>query len=338
MMTDSATSGTGPRPSPVRSVTSHLPRAALGGALMGLANLVPGISGGTMLLAAGVYDDFIDAVSTITRFRLERRSLLLLLVITAAAATGILLFAGPVKDLVIGRRWIMYSIFVGLTLGGIPTLWRLAKPGSRSLLWGVGIGFMAMVMVALAQQAGVSAGNGGAGFMPLFVAGLAGAASMILPGISGGYLLLLLGQYVPILTAIEQAVDAVRAGEVAALGAPVLGVFIPVGLGMVAGVAVVSNLLRYFLRSHRQATLGVLLGLLAGVVVGLWPFQTPISPVAGTVIKGRLVTAGNVEQFPLEDWPLATFTPHASQAAAALGLALAGTLATLGVARLGKDD
>lgn len=83
---------------------------------MGLANLVPGISGGTMLLAAGIYPKFINAIADITRFRFRLQSILVLGTVVAAAGLAILLFAGLLKDLVIDQRWIMYSLFIGLTL------------------------------------------------------------------------------------------------------------------------------------------------------------------------------------------------------------------------------
>ena len=103
-------------------------RGVLGGTLMGLANLVPGISGGTMLLAAGVYPGFIAGIAEVTTLRFRLRSLLLLGAIVASAAVGILLLAGTVRSLVVDHRWIMYSLFIGLTLGGVPLVWRLARP------------------------------------------------------------------------------------------------------------------------------------------------------------------------------------------------------------------
>ena len=97
-------------------------RSAIGGGLMGLANLVPGISGGTMLLAAGVYPAFIGAIAEVTTLRFRPRSLLLLASVATAAGLTILLLAGSVKSLVQDHRWIMYSLFIGLTLGGVPLL------------------------------------------------------------------------------------------------------------------------------------------------------------------------------------------------------------------------
>src|SRR5210317_997276 len=117
---------TGPAP-PVLAA-----RGAFGGVLMGLANLVPGISGGTMLLAAGVYPEFIGAIAEVTTLHFRRRSLLVLGAVVLFAMLGIGLFAGPVKDLVVQHRWAMYSLFIGLTLGGVPVVWRLARPATPS--------------------------------------------------------------------------------------------------------------------------------------------------------------------------------------------------------------
>jgi len=311
-------------------------RAALGGALMGLANLVPGISGGTMLLAAGIYTEFIDAVAAVTRLKLQRAPLLLLLAVITAGAMAIALFAGPVKDLVVEQRWLAYSVFVGLTLGGIPALWRLARPVTTGVWAGIVAGFVAMSLVGLAQQSGASAvGLTGSGVPALVIAGAAGAASMILPGISGGYLLLILGQYLPILGAIDRAVTALRRLDLDALVEPIVYVIVPVGVGLVLGVALMSNLLRYLLHAHRAVTLGVLLGLLAGVVVGLWPFQEGVSPVPGAHVKGVLVTAENAGSFDPEDWPVRVFPPSAGQAGLSVLLVLAGAAATHLVSRIG---
>jgi putative membrane protein len=304
---------------------------------MGLANLVPGISGGTMLLAAGIYGEFIEAVAATTRLRLRRPALLFLLAVLGATAIAIAIFAGPVRDLVVEQRWLAYSLFVGLTLGGVPALWRLAQPITTGVWAGIMAGFVAMSLVGLAQHSGATAvGITGSGVPALILAGAAGAASMILPGISGGYLLLILGQYVVILGAIERAVKALRGLEFAALVEPVVYVIAPVGVGLVLGVALMSNLLRHLLRAHRAVTLGVLLGMLGGVVVGLWPFQEGVPPLPGTQVKGVLVTVENAGDFGADDWPLRVFPPSAGQAGLSVLLVIAGAGATRLVSRVGN--
>jgi putative membrane protein len=304
---------------------------------MGLANLVPGISGGTMLLAAGVYPCFIEAVAEVTTLRFRPRSLVLLGSVVVTAGLAILLLAGAVKGLVVDHRWVMYSIFIGLTLGGVPVVWKLARPATRGLWVGAGAGFAAMVLLALAQQGGGGgeAGAGGGSIPLLFLAGVAGAAAMILPGVSGGYLLLVLGQYVPILASIDRLKDALAARDFAAVGAEWV-VIVPVGVGVLVGVVGVSNLLRLLLHRYEKPTLGVLLGLLLGAVVGLWPFQQGVEPEPGQVVKGQLVTADNLQEFEPEDWPVAFFSPRTSQVAGSIALIIAGFGATFLISKVGN--
>lgn len=312
-------------------------RATLGGILMGLANLVPGISGGTMLLASGIYTQFVDAIAELSTLRIRLRPILILGLVAGAAGVAILLLAGPVKDLVVEHRWMMYSLFIGLTLGGVPVVWRLARPATPAVGWGAVAGLVVMVALALSQASGRGeSAAADTNFALLFVAGLAGASAMILPGVSGGYLLLVLGQYVPILTAIDdfRAAESLAAG----LRGPGLQVMLPVGLGVVFGVVAVSNLLRWLLRRYEKATLGVLLGLLVGAVAGLWPFQEAVDPIVGeTVIKGQVVTAEILAELEPEDIPTVYFRPRGPQVLGALGLILLGILATSILARFGGE-
>jgi putative membrane protein len=166
---------------------------------------------------------------------------------------------------------------------------------------------------------------------------------MILPGISGGYLLLLLGQYEAILGTIDQLKrgllgDGAGGGSDIALILDALTTVIPLGLGIAAGVVGVSNLLQWLLKRYEKATLGALLGLLLGAVVGLWPFQTPTPPVPGETLKGRIVTEENAADFERDDWRLVPFEPSGREVATTLGLIAGGFGATLLIGRLGRQD
>lgn len=304
-------------------------RSVLGGVLMGLANLVPGISGGTMLLASGVYPAFIGAITEITTFRFRPRSLLVLVSVGGAAGLAILLLAGVVKGLVVDHRWIMYSLFIGLTLGGLPVVWRMVGKPGRSVWAGAVAGAIGMAVLAWLQisQAGGGA-VGGSGPLALALAGIAGASAMILPGVSGGYLLLVLGQYLPILAAIDRFKDALGAARWAEALEVGLHVGLPVGLGVVAGVVGVSQLLKLLLKRYRDATLGVLLGLLVGAVAGLWPFQRDAEPA----VTSQVVAAAAIEQ------PVEFFRPTAGQGALAVVFVLLGLAITTAVARIGGEE
>jgi len=322
------------------SVFGTVFRSMFGGALMGLANLVPGISGGTMLLASGIYTSFIDAIVEITTLRIKLKSILVLGSVVVAAGLVILLLAGTVKGLVVDHRWIMYSIFIGLTIGGVPIIWRMIGKATRSVWTGSLCGFVAMSVLAWVQQMQLGTSeSGAAGIVMLFVAGIAGASAMILPGVSGGYLLLVLGQYVPILSAIDSLKEALSASEWGTVISIGLRVVMPVGIGVVVGVVGVSNLIRVCLKRFEKATLGVLLGLLLGAVVGLWPFQQGVAPEIGTTVKGQVVTALSLTELDPEDYPTSFFRPTAGQSGGAFGFIIAGFLVTLAISRLGgKED
>ena len=344
-------------------------RGGIGGVLMGLANLVPGISGGTMLLAAGVYPRFIEAIGQVTTFKFKRASLVILASIVLPAAAAFFLLAGTVKDLVVDYRWVMYSIFIGLTLGGVPLVWRLiTNPtpadlaehdttsdnphGIRVAWFGATIGFIAMACLALVQSSGATGDVERSGLVFFFLAGVAGASAMILPGVSGGYLLLVIGVYVPILAKVDAFKEAIKAADTSTIIDVGGSVVLPVGIGAVVGVVVVSNLLRWLLHRHEKATLGVLLGLLVGAVVGLWPFQQSITPKVGDLIKGQEVAFGAVgidepsetkhtwyyvesgEPVEAEDLPTEFFRPTGTQIAGSLVLIVLGLGGTLLIDRV----
>lgn len=288
-----------------------------------------------MLLAAGVYPRFISAIAEITTLRFRPRSLLLLGTIVGSAALAILLLAGLMRSLVVEQRWIMYSIFIGLTLGGLPLVWRLAKPATPALVAGTAASFLFMV----AMQTGLGAGGVGndASSIFLFLSGLAAASAMILPGVSGGYLLLILGQYESILGSVDSLKRGLFGGPDVELILDSMSVVVPVGIGVVAGVVGVSNLLRWLLDRYAKATLGALLGLLLGAVVGLWPFQRPVEPEIGSVVKGRVVSAETRREIDPKDWPLLRFDPTAGQIGSSIGLVIAGLAVTLAIARFGDE-
>jgi putative membrane protein len=292
-----------------------------------------------MLLAAGVYPDFIAAVADVTTLRFSRRTVVLLGSVVGAAALAIFLLAGTIKGWVVDYRWVTYSLFVGLTLGGVPLIWRLAGRPSKGLFIGAAAGLGVMLLMVGGIQPSRLAG--GPNYVLLVVAGLGGASAMILPGISGAYLLLLLGQYEPILGAVDQLKLGLLGNPVAGVGSDMglvmqaVKVLAPVGIGVVGGVALVSNLLRWLLRRCEAPTLGVLLGLVVGAVVGLWPFQHGVRPDPGDVVDGVMLAADDVARLGPEDWPVRFFDPGVGQVFTALMLVGVGLAVTVLIDRIG---
>ena len=307
-------------------------RCVGGGVLMGMANLVPGISGGTMLLAAGIYPRFISSVADFTSLKWHKSGLLTLGLVLGAAAVTIPLLAGSIKDLVINHQWVMYSLFIGLTLGGVPVVWKMIDRATAGVWIGAIVGLVVMTAVASIQSMGVKSTAASDSLLLMFIAGVLGASAMILPGISGGYLMLVLGVYVPVLGAIDTVWEAVKSGNFQQAISPSLTVILPLGVGVVIGVVAISNALKWLLARFAGPTLGVLLGLLIGAVVGLWPFQEPVKPVVGQVVKGRVMTEEKIAELDKDDWPTQKFTPAVGHVFGAMGLVFVGFLVTMAIA------
>ena len=234
-------------------------RTVIGGVLMGTANLIPGVSGGTMILAMGLYERFIEAVADLTALRLQLRPIVFLGVLGIFAVGSITMLSSVILYLLFAQPALMFALFIGLTLGGSPALLRMIGRPSFSAVTGTVIGFALMVAVALGRDGASLPRN----TTMDVVSGLIGSTTMVLPGISGSYMLLVLDQYDRVLG----AVDDLRQGTWSALS-----IIVPVGIGAVIGIVGLSNLLKVLLHRYEKATLGFLLGLLLGSVLGLWPF------------------------------------------------------------------
>lgn len=254
---------------------------SVGGVLMGIANLIPGVSGGTMILAIGIYEEFIASVAELSSFRFSWRRIVFVALVFGFAGLSIVLLSGVILSLLLWRAPVMFALFIGLTLGGAPLLLKMiGQPNVRSIAGAVfGLGLMIGIVVFKDYAA-----------MPRnpvmdVVSGVVGSTTMVLPGISGSYMLLILDQYDRVIGAVadlkERNFKAFR----------IIG---PVGIGAVVGIVGLSNLLKYLLNRHKAVTLGVLLGMLLGSVMGLWPFdREPKEKALGRCNDAELIEYAN---------------------------------------------
>ncbi len=249
----------GPRPCPARVVATGL--------AMGAADVVPGFSGGTVALVAGIYDRLIASVSAgagllgaVLRGRWRDVPAAwravdapFVLTLLAGIAAALLTLAGPVERLLDERPVLMSAVFLGLVLGAATIAPRRLRAPSRRHL-GLGLAAAAVTAVVLGLRP-VADGTPHLAFLAL--AGAVAVCAMILPGVSGSFLLLLLGAYEPVIA-------AVAARDVATLAV--------VGTGMVAGLAAFARVLDRLLRRHHDAVLAALIGLMVGSGRVLWPW------------------------------------------------------------------
>ncbi len=121
-----------------------------------------------------------------------------------------------------------------------------------------------------------------------------------------------------------------------------MSVVIPVGIGVLVGVAVVSNVLKWVLHRYERMTLGVLLGLILAAPAGLYPFRDGVLPVIGDKIKGELVTNENLIEMQAaenaKDWKQEAFKPSGMQIVGSQLLIVLGFGMTVGISRLGRKS
>jgi putative membrane protein len=264
------------------------------GFLMGLANLVPGLSGGTMILIMGLYERFVAAIAEVTSLRPKRSTIVFL----GLFGVGLVLALGGFSKVavwaVVNERMGSFALFVGLTLGVVPELFAESRPRGGSGNW---VATLVAVAAGFALVVGLGAldvASGSDGWLFLALVGALAASSMILPGVSGSYVLLLFGVY-------ETVIGSLSVTHLRAEPAEALAVLVPVGVGVVVGIGAFSNLLKVLLVRASRATHGVLLGLVLGSVVGLWPFQSLVHPELARSDERKAIAMLVVDEAPLAE-------------------------------------
>jgi putative membrane protein len=253
------------------------------GALIGVANTVPGVSGGTIAVVTGIYDELMESIAHFIK------SWKFLAILILGAGSGILIFARVIEYLMIHFPFQTLYAFIGLILGGLPFLWNKAAFGDRlKPVWIVGfvLSFMLILLMGWGSEPGETSAltklTAGTALL-VFTAGMLAAAAMIIPGISGSFLMLLLGVYSTFIGAVNN------------MNLPILLV---ASAGMAVGIILVARAMTFFLNRFPHMTYAVILGLVTGSVVTLWPgFSTELSGILGLL----LIPAGAVAGYFLGD-------------------------------------
>lgn len=255
----------------------------VGGFLMGTADLVPGVSGGTIALVLGIYERLVHSVregssAMGAALRADWRNMGrhlrqvewgFLIPLLAGILSAVAVLSGFLETQLERRPALLAGLFLGLVLGSVLIAWRLLRdPRGIHLLVGV------VVAGALFFLLGV-----GQGRVPedppalvFFGAGALAICAMILPGISGSLMLVLVGMYAPVLGAVNDR--------------DLLTVLVFVA-GAVVGLALFSQILYWALREHHDVVMAGLVGLMAGSTRVLWPWPDGVNgPELGAPASG----------------------------------------------------
>ena len=267
-------------------MTSWL-RFIVSGFLMGTADLVPGVSGGTIALVVGVYERLVSsiregssALGALLRWRLDDfRSHLkavewaFLLPLVAGIILAVLLLASFLEHQLEENPTAVAAVFFGLVLGSIPIAWRLIKtPTAVHFI----IGLVVAATLFFVLELGAAGEVIDPSLIAFFGAGAVAICAWILPGISGSMILLLIGMYSAVIGLINDRDFAT---------------FSVFALGAIVGLALFSQVLHWALSRYHDLILSALVGLMAGALRMLWPWPGGAEdPTLGA---------------PGDDWPLA---------------------------------
>ncbi len=244
------------------------------GVLMGIADSIPGVSGGTVAMIVGIYERLIGAISN---FGLDFVKMVLkghwkaawkhvdlgfLLTLILGIAIGLGSFSVLITHLLAHHLPVTFACFMGMILASVVILYRQISQKTILNIIAMAIGAVAAYYITSIPQVQGNDGN----LLYIFVCGAIAICAMILPGISGSYILLILGEYHLIIHRVKELAQ----GRTTVSDFITLCVF---GCGCALGLLFFSRFLKYLLKHYHSVTLAVLTGFMLGSLRCLWPFQ-----------------------------------------------------------------
>lgn len=243
----------------------------LKGMVIGLANIIPGVSGGTMAVSMGIYDKLIHCITHL--FKEFKKSVLFLLPIFIGAGLALVALPFVIEKMFASFPLQTNFLFIGLIIGGLPAIWGKVK-GNR-----IGAGHIILFLVFFAIVAGMAAlgeteGNSVAldtGFLSmvkLFFVGIIAAATMVIPGVSGSMMLLLMGYYHPILETITYFIRSLIVFDIHGITRG-LSLLVPAGIGVVLGIFGIAKLVEIVFEKYPLYAYSAIIGLIVASPVAI---------------------------------------------------------------------
>ncbi|HFD6379766.1 TPA: DUF368 domain-containing protein [Staphylococcus aureus] len=240
----------------------------LKGFAMGTSDLVPGVSGGTIALLLGIYNQFIASISGIFSRRFWPSFTFLIPIII-----GMLLAMGSLSNLfnyLLSQHHIPTMFFFGgLIIGIVPYLLKISNYKTSfttkhymMVIAGIAILIVITLMNNGDKHAGETLTLSTSLIIKYFIAGMCASSAMLLPGISGSFILLVFGVYGTVMLAISEVVKLNFAG---------LPILLAVGFGVLAGFIISSKIIQYFLTHHKLMTFALIIGFVVGSLFAVFP-------------------------------------------------------------------
>ena len=238
------------------------------GLIVALANIIPGVSGGTLMITLGIYEEIIDIISH--PFKNIKNNWKFILFIGIGVVSGILVFSKLIKYSLEHFPLATPLFFMGLVLGGIPLLFKKGKVKdnikvSNIIIMLLTFGIVLLFALLKSGDNVVTITLNFKGILLLFLVGMIAASSMIIPGISGSFMLMLMGYYKPIIDTVSNLTKLNNLWDN-------LKILIPFGVGIIIGIVLVAKLIEYLLKKYEIKTyFGVIGFVLASIIAIIIP-------------------------------------------------------------------
>lgn len=264
----------------------------LRGVVIGVANIIPGVSGGTMMVSMGIYDTLIHCITHL--FKEFKKSIKTLLPYAVGMLVGILALASVINWGLENHPLPTNTLFIGLILGGLGPL--LKKVDRKKINAAAVIAFIALfaLIIWLGVQRKESIQNAETINMDalqvliMVFIGMIASATMIIPGVSGSLVLMLLGYYKPVVNALSTLKDGLFSLNFDLMGQPAL-MLLPFLLGIVLGIFGVAKLIEWLTARFPTPTYCGVLGLVVASPISLL-IQTDLSGVSAVMVIISVVT------------------------------------------------
>lgn len=261
----------------------------LKGFILGIANIIPGVSGGTLAMTMGIYEDIIKSISSI--LKTPKKSFKLLLHLGIGGLLSILILSKLLNYTLTNYAFATTLFFIGLIVGGFPLLLKKAKGHKVSL--GYLLSFLSttslVIILRLLQTSEntVSLNNVSLFTMIiLLLVGMLAASTMVIPGVSGSFVLMLIGFYKPILNTISNIT------KINLLGHNLL-ILVPFGIGVLLGIVLTAKLIEYLLKKYEIYTYYGIYGfILASILVLILNVYNKATGIPEVVVGILLVLLG----------------------------------------------
>ncbi len=241
------------------------------GIIMGVANIIPGVSGGTIAVGLGIFDKLIEAINNF--FKKPIKYLHFLLPLGIGMVFGILAFSGIISFGLENYSFTTNMFFVGLVISSIPLILNNAKEKdfkNSHYIYGV-IGFLLVLFLTLLERSNnVETSSNSTNYIQLLLAGAIASSAMVIPGISGSFMMILLGVYDALLISLSQLKDWLLNTSDTTLLFDSFKVILPLGIGIVLGILIISRIIEVLFKKFHSQTYLVILGLIFGSIFGIF--------------------------------------------------------------------